>query len=578
MTDVLPLPTMPEGAGSGPPPSAASVTAPTTATPAMAETAPPSAAVAEVKRSNPDLTKQPNSAAAPPPTGPASAAPPPAAAPPPPIDTKPGLFEASGMAPPPDSLSGATKAQVISNQRRVIAEDPEWNLAAVENLSELCLKSIVANFEKRPVLQGIPTKYREHVLSAISVEMPLQITAPLIPDDIYWKRKATATFKLCDPAAHGNVWKRLFFEKHMRQVIERYIPGLIKLEDLVTELDLAAPYVQTLKLNQLLPEGYPPSALVSADEKKLDHTKKTVKEPTSVGLDKANTDMTSKDLLRANGPPDHLDIGLILSKLAKVSQISLYYGVRDCGINFDWQYFGMTLNDCISLSNALKSSSNLTELTIQASQINDDQCRLLASALLPNTTLKSLDISHNRIGDDGARGLAKLLSNKVTTLTSLNLTNNKIARHGAKCLGAALTQNSALTHLALSMNFVTDAGGASLVQDLKQNTTLQRLQLSSNGLGIASVNAVCDLLKHNGRALVFLDLSCNKLGKTVVGKAPESSTASESKFDTDAAGKLLLEAVSQNKYVTTLDLRSTQISEEYTVAIQGIVQENKGTG
>jgi hypothetical protein len=33
------------------------------------------------------------------------------------------------------------------NQRLIIAEDPEWNLAAVESLSSLALKSIVKNFQ-----------------------------------------------------------------------------------------------------------------------------------------------------------------------------------------------------------------------------------------------------------------------------------------------------------------------------------------------------------------------------------------------------------------------------------------------
>jgi hypothetical protein len=34
-----------------------------------------------------------------------------------------------------------------ANQRLIIAEDPEWNLAAVESLSSLALKSIVKNFQ-----------------------------------------------------------------------------------------------------------------------------------------------------------------------------------------------------------------------------------------------------------------------------------------------------------------------------------------------------------------------------------------------------------------------------------------------
>lgn len=35
------------------------------------------------------------------------------------------------------------------NPRRIIAEDPEWNLAAVESLSSLALRSIVKNFQGR---------------------------------------------------------------------------------------------------------------------------------------------------------------------------------------------------------------------------------------------------------------------------------------------------------------------------------------------------------------------------------------------------------------------------------------------
>lgn len=32
-------------------------------------------------------------------------------------------------------------------RRRIIAEDPEWNMAPVEKLSNICVKLIVSNFE-----------------------------------------------------------------------------------------------------------------------------------------------------------------------------------------------------------------------------------------------------------------------------------------------------------------------------------------------------------------------------------------------------------------------------------------------
>lgn len=34
-------------------------------------------------------------------------------------------------------------------KRRIIAEDPEWNLAPVQKLTNLCIQIIVKNFERK---------------------------------------------------------------------------------------------------------------------------------------------------------------------------------------------------------------------------------------------------------------------------------------------------------------------------------------------------------------------------------------------------------------------------------------------
>ncbi|KAJ3264745.1 T-complex-associated testis-expressed protein 1, partial [Borealophlyctis nickersoniae] len=175
-----------------------------------------------------------------------------------------GLFEPSsrdGFTSGPNAvdtnMAGMTARQKMMAQRRIIAEDPEWNLAPVEKLSELCVRVIVANFEKTPLLTGIPTKYRDRVLSSISVTLPLPIAAPLIPDEPYWHRRATSAFKLCDPDAHGKSWKRLFFELHIRNAVEQFVPkregGVEEELRLVEELKLAAPFVVGLEVGQLRP-------------------------------------------------------------------------------------------------------------------------------------------------------------------------------------------------------------------------------------------------------------------------------------------------------------------------------------
>ena len=49
----------------------------------------------------------------------------------------------------PAAFMESTQAKKKSNYRRIISEDPEWNLAAVETLKALCLKSIVTHFESK---------------------------------------------------------------------------------------------------------------------------------------------------------------------------------------------------------------------------------------------------------------------------------------------------------------------------------------------------------------------------------------------------------------------------------------------
>ncbi|KAJ3344930.1 T-complex-associated testis-expressed protein 1, partial [Entophlyctis luteolus] len=441
------------------------------------------------------------------------------------------------------------------------------------------------------------------------------------------------------PAVNAGKWKTRFFELHIQNIIEAVSPkkvgGIDEIAELQKELRLATPFMRKLDIRQLKPVEV----------------------------------MEGEDVKYTDPPADHLDFSIILNELIYLKELKIYYGVRDCGINFSWRLFGMTLNDCLSLSNSIKTVLCLEVLVIQASGIDDDKARLLASALLENRTIQKLDLSHNKIGDSGARGIAKVLASKTSILTHLDLSNNCIQRIGAHALGKALQVNSSLIHLNLRMNRLGDAGGADfcaclakvvaltkpftktfpvpepspephpvaaaedtaiseVVEDVVNKTddtqidgnnsaetqlnenqepqeasTIEKeteqenalflvqppftdipapptvvpilprspvtylplklcsLDMASNGLGIETVHALCALLKKKGKNLKMLDFSCNKLGDCGNAKAPAatnilsqtaqkagiSGTRHNDKSDIDAAGKLLFEAVSQNK-------------------------------
>lgn len=52
-----------------------------------------------------------------------------------------------GRVPSPDVSAKDNPAADMRNMRRIIAEDPDWSLATVPLLVDLCVKHIVDNFE-----------------------------------------------------------------------------------------------------------------------------------------------------------------------------------------------------------------------------------------------------------------------------------------------------------------------------------------------------------------------------------------------------------------------------------------------
>ncbi|KAJ3035659.1 T-complex-associated testis-expressed protein 1 [Rhizophlyctis rosea] len=445
-------------------------------------------------------------------------------------------------------------------QRRIIAEDPEWNLAPVPKLSELCVKVIVANFEKTPHLSSLPPKYRALILSSISTSLPLPLAAPLIPDDSYWHRRALATYKLCNVARHGNSWKRLFFEKHIQSITENYTPkkvgGADEEKKLVEIVRLAGPWVERLEIGQLRPveggdeedgEGAGGEGVVGGlvgDASKVISQKEKERKREEEGSVK------ELKIKPTDPPPDHMDITILFGGLPGLKHFKVYYGVRDCGINFNRAYFGMTLNDCVSLCTALHHTHTLESLVIQASKIDDDRCRMICKALMENKSLKILDLSHNLLTAPSLRALSTLLATHPT-LQSLTLTNNPLGPTSTPTLLRALHHTTTLQHLSLATCSLTDSGGADIFKGLEKNNSVREVDLRGNGLGVKSAGALEKCLRVN-RELRSVNVSCNRLcgkegGSGGGGAGGGGGSAGDGAKGEDVVGKMLFEAVSQNK-------------------------------
>lgn len=75
----------------------------------------------------------------------------------------------ASQAPPPTSqatkpssmtLPAKSKTSSFRRMRRIIAEDPEWSLAIVPLLTELCIQHIVQNFHSESGPAGRPGAHR----------------------------------------------------------------------------------------------------------------------------------------------------------------------------------------------------------------------------------------------------------------------------------------------------------------------------------------------------------------------------------------------------------------------------------
>lgn len=419
---------------------------------------------------------------------------------------KSGLFGAT--------MSKADDAEGQGVQRRIIAEDKDWNLPLVPRLKDKCLDHIIANFATRPVLHELPPKLQKTVIARISLEVPLEVTAKLIDDEEYWKRQCHASWPLCDVSLHMGVWKNMFFEKHLEDLISKFVPGKSNEQELIQFVDLARDMVRQLRIREMqVPDHEHPTTGATLP---------------------------------------HIDPALWLPKLNRLEKLGCTYSIEDSGMTFSWDQFGMKIPDAQAMGRVLAMPHCIRSLELHRSLIGDEEARVLAAALLKNETVVSLSLAHNKIGDRGARAIAKLLS-MHRVLKEVNLCDNHIRGHGAKCIGHALATNTELASLNLRLNRIGDEGAIALCEGLVTNTTVAVLNIASNSIGAETCGTLADLLKSN-TTLHTISLNCNRFGVS--------------------GGNVLREGIDANTRLQRVDLRLSDVGQETEFIINELLKRN----
>ena len=186
------------------------------------------------------------------------------------------------------------------------------------------------------------------------------VTANLIEDEGYWKRCCQANWETCDVSIYGESWKRMYFEKNFERIIENFVPETTDTTELNETLELSANYIKKLNIRQLLPP-----------------VKEMPKGPHEDDLSDGG------DSDAGDGPEvDHFDFGPVLQKLPNIEEFHVTFGVRDCGMNFEWNLFQFTARDCLLLAKCISGLKHLQVFHLHRSKVDDDKVRVLISHIL----------------------------------------------------------------------------------------------------------------------------------------------------------------------------------------------------
>lgn len=155
--------------------------------------------------------------------------------------------------------------------------------------------------------------------------------------------------------------------------------------------------------------------------------------------------------------PSHYDISALLDPLPNLCALSIVYGRKRLGMEYERGLFGMKIVDAQYLVRYIRCCQTLVKLALPCNMIDDELVKIVMGGLETCVMLTDLDLSHNNIGDRGARRLAKLLD-RPYVLHSLDLSDNVIHANGCMHLGAHLADNMTLEHLNLRLNRSEDNG------------------------------------------------------------------------------------------------------------------------
>ena len=91
--------------------------------------------------------------------------------------------------------------------------------------------------------------------------------------------------------------------------------------------------------------------------------------------------------LKIHSLSSHLDMSIVFKGLPNLSYLSLTYGAKHVGMQYERPMFGMKMSDAKIFAECLRSTQSLIYLALPGNLIDDDLISILIKGLILNKTI-----------------------------------------------------------------------------------------------------------------------------------------------------------------------------------------------
>ncbi|XP_058122994.1 uncharacterized protein LOC131293987 [Anopheles ziemanni] len=401
------------------------------------------------------------------------------------------------------------------------AAAPEGDSGVPSRLASIVVKFLVDNFNGGPEPSGMSCCQRDEFGSMLSTQLHLLKIIDLQIES-FWRRVVWCcsvdglSFYECESNINTD-WKRLGVELKLAQLIEQQDPRYWELEDLEDTVKKAAPFVEHLSIEQLMPF---PSV-----------------EP-----------LEEYEAYKMYNPPDaicHHGSLAILGHLDNLTSLSLVFRPNH------WTHF--SLADIENLVIALRKLGKLKSFTLSRSRTDAEKLATLVESFA-HLPLESLSLSYCQLGNGCGAVLGRFLSRFGPTLKRLDLAGNRFdaLELDQLCPGLAVYKG-VVDKLDLSYNPIGASGVLILGGAIKGTPQLVKLNFTGCLMGVEGSFRTIQLMSFH-TPLRRVTLNC-------VPISPEGQ-------------KKLVQVLLENKQIAEVDIRECGLTQEFRAKVRKILSTN----